>query len=79
MGVATELRGVFSILPDEEIREVVDQTLASLGPENVRRTEFAWADLDPGGGYLRGGLSNALGQATKMLQQSLRSSRSCTN
>lgn len=66
MGVATELRGVFSILPDEEMREAIDQTLASLGPESIRRTEFAWADLSPTGTYLRGGLSNALGEATKI-------------
>lgn len=64
MGVATELRGAFSILPDEKIREAVDQTLANLGPKNVRRTEFAGADLDPSGKFLKDGLPNALGQLT---------------
>lgn len=66
MRFATELKGVFSILPDEEVREAIDQTLAGLGPESIQRTEFAWVDLSPDGAYLRGGLSNALGRASKI-------------
>lgn len=62
--IADELRGVFSILPDGDVRGAIDETLAELGPEDVQRTEFAWADLRPGGGFLRGGLSNALGKSS---------------
>ena len=61
--VVDELSSVFSILPDENRRSAIAETIAQLGTDAFRSTEFTWADLRPDGSFLRGGLSNAQGQA----------------